>query len=400
MIRAKRGRWEVVVYYGRDAAGRRRAKSKMAPTERAARTLEREMLNERDAGRRVTGARATVGDLIDRWLDTAQVEESTRYQARRRLERYVRPELGKTRLDRLASEDLDVLYARLVRGDKRAKRPAVSPNTVRRVHGDLRSVLNLAVRYRWIARNPALDARPPGERMVEPEVPDVAHVAAFLGALEHGCATHGPRCARPQLGVFLRLVAVTGMRRGEACALRRGDVDAERGVVRVQRALGQGEGAPYVKPTKTRRRNALAIDAETARLLAEHLKVQSDAATECALVAGDGAYVFSFDPAGEAPWRPDWTTKTLRRFRDAHPGLDGVTLRQLRHWMVTAGFDAGFSPKVVAGRATHARPSVTLDRYAAHLPVSDRALADHLADLVTAADREAPRGRRAIRESE
>lgn len=116
MIRRKRGGWEVVVYYGRDASGRRRSRSRMAPSERAAKALEREMLNERDAGRRVTGARATFGDLIDRWLETAQVEESTRYQARRRLERYVRPELGSVRLDRLSAEDLDLLYARLLRG--------------------------------------------------------------------------------------------------------------------------------------------------------------------------------------------------------------------------------------------------------------------------------------------
>ena len=45
VIRRKRNGWEVVVYYGRDATGRRQARSRMAPTERAARALMPKVLH-------------------------------------------------------------------------------------------------------------------------------------------------------------------------------------------------------------------------------------------------------------------------------------------------------------------------------------------------------------------
>ena len=58
--------------------------------------------------------------------------------------------------------------------------------------------------------------------------------------------------AQPQpLGVAVELALTTGMRRGEVCALRWGDIDDAERSITVRRALGNAEGGFYVKEPKT-----------------------------------------------------------------------------------------------------------------------------------------------------
>jgi integrase len=360
-IRERNGRFEVVVYVGRTASGKRRSISRTTDSRRKAETLERQILRAQQSQRASDGSDATFGHLMDRWLDFARIEESTRYQARHQLDRHVRPVLGDVKVSRLRPEDLDELYRDLER--------TLAPSTVRRIHATVRSVLKLAVRWGWIARNPAEAAEPPPEGHAEPQAPDTAAVVALVDHLS---------VEAPELALFVWLSAVTGMRRGEVCALRRSDLDLDAGVVRVARALGLGKGKPYVKATKTGARHALAIDGETIDLLRLHLKTQDSTAAHYGLEVGDG-FVFSHDVDCATPWRPDYASKQVRSLRGDVPAAVTLTLRDLRHWMITEALDGGASAKTTAGRVGHARTSTTTDRYAAFIPASDRDLAHALA---------------------
>jgi integrase len=135
--------------------------------------------------------------------------------------------------------------------------------------------------------------------------------------------------APSDFAAFLRLVAVTGMRRGEACALRRSDVDMGAGVIRKARAISQG----VERDTKTGARYALALDAATIDVLATHLDAMDDRAAEFDITLKPDCFVFSNEPDCSRPWRPDGVTQRFARLCD-RLGLEGLRLKDLRDCMV------------------------------------------------------------------
>jgi hypothetical protein len=73
------------------------------------------------------------------------------------------PALGNIALSRLAPEDLDTLYARLLESGRKntsTKGPGLSPASVRYVHRVLRKALGDAVRKGTLLRDPAALADP------------------------------------------------------------------------------------------------------------------------------------------------------------------------------------------------------------------------------------------------
>jgi integrase len=53
--------------------------------------------------------------LLDRWLEVADVEASTRNGYRPKIETHIRPSLGHLRVEKLDAELLELFYARLRR---------------------------------------------------------------------------------------------------------------------------------------------------------------------------------------------------------------------------------------------------------------------------------------------
>src|SRR5262249_12998333 len=240
-----------------------------------------------------------------------------------------------------------------------------APASIRRLHGMVRAAFAQAVRWRWIERNPAQGCRLPEVPNPTPAAPPAATLRKVLND------------ALPDFAAFLRLVAVTGMRRGEACALRRSDFDLDAGVVRKARALSQG----VERATKTGVRYALAIDAGTVDVLRAHLAAMDERAADFDLALKPDCFVFSHEPNCSAPWRPDGVTQRFGRLCN-RLGLDGLRLKDLRDWMVTSLLEAGQSVRTVAGRAGHARAGTTLHHYAAWVPAADRKAADAIGELL------------------
>ena len=80
------------------------------------------------------------------------------------------------------------------------------------------------------------------------------------------------RKTHPEMALYLWLVAITGARRGELCALQVCDVDLENGVLHVAYNYVVVGGRRVRKDTKTHQDRYLAIDPVTCAMLREHLK--------------------------------------------------------------------------------------------------------------------------------
>jgi integrase len=167
---------------------------------------------------------------------------------------------------------------------------------------------------------------------------------------------------------------MTGMRRGELCALRWNDIDLATGTIEVARSVVVVPGGVAEKTTKTDRSRTVALDSvgvslldrfrETARSLANQVEAE---------VNGDG---FVFSPLGDCstPFRPDNVTAFFIRVRDA-VGAPAVRLHDLRHFTATQLIGAGVDVRTVAGRLGHSDPSLTLRVYSHAIEERDRAAA-------------------------
>jgi integrase len=159
--------------------------------------------------------------------------------------------------------------------------------------------------------------RPP----INPPTPE--DVAVLLAAAEK---------RDPDLGMFVRMAAVTGARRGELCGLRWSDLDLERGEIVISRSVTHGPSSELVeKSTKTHRSRRIALDAGTVEALARHRRRAEQRAAACETTLAPDPYVFARDIEGREPWRPDsGATSRFASFR-RQVGLDSVRLHDLRH---------------------------------------------------------------------
>ena len=142
----------------------------------------------------------------------------------------------------------------------------LSARTVRYVYTILRSALSDAVKQGRLAVNPTDRSTPPSPSEARPpemQAWTAPELGRFLGWAD---------VQDPDLAMGWRLLAVTGMRRGEALALRWRDVDLDAGRLSVRRSVGvvkaKGAGERLVEgPTKTGRSRVVDLDAGTGAAL-------------------------------------------------------------------------------------------------------------------------------------
>jgi len=347
------------------------------------------LLNQVDE-RRNPKTRATVNQLLDRWLSVAELEPTTRSGYVRKLDKHVRPVLGSIQVGRLDAETLESFYAQLRRcrercdGRRRAQhwtrgkhecdsrceihvcRP-LAPATVRQIHAIVGAALSRAVRWGWLAVNPTVQAVAPAAPKPDPRPPSTEQAARIV--LE--------AWKDPDWGMLVWLAMMTGARRGELCALRWDLVDFGAGVLEIRTSIAQDGSKTWEKDTKTHQQRRIALDEQTMELLrAYHLRcVERAAALGLKLVAE--ARVFSAAPDGSTWLKPDTIGQRYERMC-ARLGWD-MNLHQLRHYSATELIAAGVDVRTVAGRLGHGGGgTTTLKVYSAWRSEADQRAASSL----------------------
>ncbi|MGH8905930.1 MAG: tyrosine-type recombinase/integrase [Egibacteraceae bacterium] len=365
------GTFRVLVYAGRDPlTGRERRLTATAKTRRDAERLRTKLLGEIDRGR-ASGTKATVAEVIERWLATADHELTTRRNYERYTKRIILPALGDVQARRVTVEMLDRLYAELRRrGGQREQ--GLAGNTVRKVHFILRASFGLAVKWGWLTDNSAERATIP--RFVRQEVhpPTPAQVENFVQTAWTG---------DPDFGTLLWVAMVTGARRGELCALRWSDIRLDEGRLLIARNLVHVGRERQEKDTKTHQSRFLALDEVTVEILAEHRTRCEERAAACEVGLRADGCVFSTSPDGADPWLPDSVSRRVGRLAD-RLGV-AITLRSLRHYAATQMLTTGTDLRTVAGRLGHGEGGATTLRVYTHfVPAPDRRAAEALAQTV------------------
>ncbi|MCL1595375.1 MAG: site-specific integrase [Actinomycetia bacterium] len=168
----------------------------------------------------------------------------------------------------------------------------------------------------------------------------------------------------------------SGLRRGEALALRWEDIDLDERTVTVTRSLIQINGRATMSYPKTEDSKRTVVVGESVVGTLQTLR-RIQAAERLAAPQWHDAEGLVFTTS-EGVWlRPEFVTRRLKRIV-AEAGLPWIRLHGLRHTMASLALQNGIDVATVSERLGHASVGITVEIYLHGSKESDRAAADVL----------------------
>jgi integrase len=363
ITRRKNGGWmaQFTVY---TASGRKR-KTLYGKTRAEVAAMLAKALSDRENGLTFDAGKMTVGEYLERWL-TDSVRGTVRLSTFERHEQIVRVHL-KPALGRVGLKNLTTAHVRgLITGKLEA---ALAPATVRKIHSTLHKALSQAVSDGLVPRN-AADVKAP--RPVPKEMRPLSEAEARM-LLE---AARGDR-----FEALYVLAITTGLRRGELLGLRWDDVDLERGMLRVGRALVREGGRHAVGETKTRRaRRQVNLTPRAVNALKVHRKRQLEEKMRLAGLYEVRSLIFTTQRGTSV--NPERLVKRSFKPLLKRAGLQEIRFHDLRHTCATLLLGRGVHPKLVQELLGHATIAMTLDTYSHYLPSMGNQAAGAMGDAL------------------
>jgi integrase len=373
--------WELRVFLGRDANGKvRHGYQTFRGGKRAA---------ERELSRLVAAAedepvpppvveaprwnvRTTVNDAIQGWKDNGweDLSPSTVRRYENMWMKHVHGSIGTERLTTLSPYDVEKYFRRL-------KADGLAEASVRQIRALMHRACRLARKWSGgVLPNPIADTELPTWALDErdevraPSLDEVRTLIATADKLD------------PSFATVLRLVAATGMRRGEVCALRWDDIDFSAGTVRISRSVVAAKGGAILKSPKTRASiRTVAIDSDTGSILRRLELAQRSLAMACGLTLEPESFLFSSEPGGMIPPHPDAMSHTFATVRTKGNVAADVHMHSLRH------FHATVLDPVISEAQKQTRLGWSTVKMARHytdsVPEEDRRAAAHVGKMLT-----------------
>lgn len=322
-------------------------------TKRFARKRDAESWLDQTTADLVTGTyvqpakkKVLVQDLAEGWYGTkSELKPKTLEGYRGLLDTLVLPKWGGVAVGDVTHEGVQAWISQMRTSGVRDVEKGLSPSRTIQAYQVLRGVLDYAVKRRHIAVNPAIGVDLPRKVTLERRYlthQQVEDLAAAMG----------------EWRVLTLVLAYTGLRWGEAVALRARRINLERGRIEVAESVTRVGRELVVGPPKSHAHRSVPVPA----FLVEELRPILEELDEDDLVFESpiGGYLTS------------WTYRS--KFDVARP-IVGMTPHDLRHTAASLAISAGANVKAVQRMLGHATATLTLDRYG-HLFDDDL---DHLA---------------------
>ena len=314
----KDGRWEgrYTAGYGPDT-GKRIIKNVLGKTQAEAKAKLAAAQQECEVLDVTRTDEYTVATWLRSWYELyaqPNIRTATADRYRLMIEPYTIPRIGKVKLKKLTSRDLQKLYKDLMEHGRLNRRsghgdPGLSSTTVRSVHLMLHSAFERAMKERLIPRNPTDDCIAPKVRKVEMKTLRPEHLKSYLDAAD----------ARGVLSMFY-LELVSGLRKGELVALLWDDLDVQNKTISVSKQYIKNPSGKLTlsRPKTETSVRRVSIPREAVDLLIrEHEKHP------------DNPYIFPSSTTGEM-YYPDSVVKLHEKIlKDA--GLEHIRFHDLRH---------------------------------------------------------------------
>lgn len=227
----------------------------------------------------------------------------------------------------------------------------LSVRTRKKVFHTLKAMFEEAVRLELIPKNPVASLRPPKGNNNSPKAGRTLEPWEVKKLLE--AAKEEP------LGFFFRLLLGTGLRKGEALGLKWGDIDLEKGEIRVERSWAKlrGSGA-FSDPKTAKARRTVPLPPS----LLEELKDKwAEVMKKHPPEAAKELWLFPREN-GQGPVHPDTPNRVLKRLIKAS-GIRPCRIHDLRHTWGSIALANGVPLEVVSEVLGHASADITLRVY-------------------------------------
>ena len=306
-----------------------------------------------DSGTYIAPCKMTVEEWMDVWSKQylGGVKESTVAAYNATIRTHIKPGIGAIRLDALDTHLVQSFYNALREPTK--DRDAVSPKTVKNVHGVLHKALQQAVANGYIRFNPTNSCILPRIEKKELKPLDEAETKLFLAAVK----------GHP-LELLYTITLFTGLREGEALGLTWDRVDFMRGTILISKQLQKEKKAGgefrlvSLKNDKPRR----ITPAPWVMQLFRDRKLQQCEHRDRAGAAWSNPLnlVFTNELGGNLI-----PQTVVRHFKEIVSSIDRPDARfhDLRHSYAVASLRSGDDIKTVQGNLGHATAAFTLDVY-------------------------------------
>ncbi|MEY2569022.1 MAG: hypothetical protein QOE35_3551 [Actinomycetota bacterium] len=313
-----------------------------------------------------TRAQISVEDWAARWFaTTTHLKPKTRYGYASLLRSRILPAFGRTAIG--AIHPIDVAeWLSTMQAD------GLSASRCRQAYHVLGSILQAAVGNGRLATSPCVGVKLPRLPQLDMAFLRPEQLRALLNVVD----------ARYRL--FVEVLAIGGLRFGEAAALRRGRCDLLRSRLIVAESVADVSGTLHFGAPKTHQRRTVTLP----RFLRDRLGEQLVA------LENDESLVFQAPTGG--PIRYSNFARRVWKPALVEAGLPNMGLHALRHTCAALLIAQGAHPKAIQSHLGHRSITTTLDRYGhlfedEHDRLAERIDAAYAEVLGEAEAREAPR---------
>jgi integrase len=296
----------------------------------------------------------TYQEIYDLWIKQYEktVEESTFVKTSGLFKNHILPSMGAYKIEKI---NVDVCQKHVDEWAKKLKKFRV-------VKAYAAKVLNFAIKRGYLQTNPftLVDMPNPAKKMaiVDDEEAENFYtreqLVEFLTCLE--------KESNFKAYTLFRLLAFSGMRKGEALALTWNDLNFKTNELRINKAIARGKNNQlYVKSTKTGIARTIKMDDKTMTVLKEWKKKQK----QDYLILGFNTMQpkqLVFSNEHNEYLQPTKTRKWIIHVQDKYK-LGTITTHGLRHTHCSLLFEAGASLKEVQVRLGHSDVKTTMDIY-------------------------------------
>ncbi len=305
-----------------------------------------------DAGTYTAPCKMTVGEWLDIWAKEYlnSVKYSTVCSYKATIRTHLKPGLGAIKMDALDAHTIQGFYNGLSEGTK--ERKAISPKTVKNVHGVLHKALEQALRNGYIRFNPSDACDLPRRVKKELQPLNESQISDFLKAIK------GHR-----FEALFTVTLFTGMREGEVCGLLWDCVDLDKGTLTIDKQLQKMRntgGEHRLVKTKNDRTRSITVAPFVLSVLRQVKHQQLENRLRYGECWIDSGFVFTDDLGQHL--KPQTVYRDFKKVVSSI-GCPETRFHDLRHSYAVAAIRSGDDIKTVQGNLGHATAAFTLDVY-------------------------------------